>query len=950
MSFSDKIDEKNIHFMDPNQALYDNIHLLEDLLLSSLKAQLKPEIIKMISVIAEEARMPYKTDPKISSNAKSNTKSNANIHVRNSKIETAIHYIWNILEPLNSETLLALARTFSQYLTLTNIAEQYHRIRRRRWHQEALHPAQPGSLEAVFPTLLQAGISKETLFQTVSELNIELVLTAHPTEVTRRTLIHKHNEIAKYLEELDRQNLNEDEQDLVILRLHEVITALCRTIEIRPKKPSVIEEAKWGFAVVEGSLWQALPNYLRDLNRKLYQITHQTLPIDKIPLRIASWMGGDRDGNPNVTAAITRKVIFMSRKVAAELYYKDIATLHESLSLQECNDELRALVGDVLEPYRRLLHGVKEKLLRTKYWAECQLEERELCPSSELVYLKNQDFLEPLLICHRSLYSIGAQILADGQLLDVIRRVHAFGLTLMPIDIRQNAEKHTALMDALTESLYGTWLEKDRQAFLLKMILNENNISKNEMNENIENIKKKLGTEDGQNALAILLNTKIQKRNVRLSEELEDYLEIFRVIAENVTESFGAYVISMAAKPSDVLLVYALQKACGMTKPIRIVPLFETLEDLNSASTCMEALFNIPVYRDACDGKQEVMIGYSDSAKDAGFMAASWAQYRAQEALTTLSQKYNIRISFFHGRGGSVGRGGGPSYLAIRSQPPGSIHGGLRVTQQGEVIRYRFGLQKIAERTLAIYTTATLEATLLPAHAPEPDFRRLMDYLSETSTTSYRNLVDNPDFLKYFASVTPIAELDKMTIGSRPTRRQQSQDISSLRAIPWVFAWIQNRLILPSWYGVGDAFKRALKIFELQDIEKARKEWAYFASILAVLEIGLEKVDINISKEYEKHLATKNLWPLGEALRTSYEETKNIIQTVLQENEALSKDPVLQRSIAVRSPYLLILHLLQITLLEKAKKKDFDSTADEFLEQAILVSITGIAAGMLNTG
>ncbi len=904
---------------NPNQALYLNIDLLDNLLYKTLEAQLKPEVVKIISEIAKESRLAYKA------NSKPQT------------ISKVIDSIWQIIEPLNNETLMALTRAFSQFLNLTNIAEQYHRIRRRRWHQEVGHPAQPGSLEAVLPALINAGISKESLFNTVCNLKVELVLTAHPTEVTRRTLIHKHNSIAKHLEYLDQSNLSPDERDLIILRLHEEITALCRTGEIRPQKPSAIEEAKWGFAVVEESLWDALPNYMRDLDKKLCQITGQPLPIDKTPLRFASWMGGDRDGNPNVTAAVTRKVIFMARRIAAELYHKDIAALHESLSLQECSEELRALVGEATEPYRRLLRGVKEKLLRTKYWAECQIEERELCPSTELIYLSTEDFLEPLLICYRSLISIGAKVLAFGQLLDVIRRVYAFGLTLLPLDIRQNAEKHRALMDFLTQSIqlspYTTWTEKERQHFLLEMI-----------------------TEGGDEfSPAKILANNIRTRKIQLSEELEDYLKIFRVIVENARESFGSYVISMSSKPSDVLLVFALQKAVGMSRPINIVPLFETLEDLNNAANCMEALFNIPEYATACNGIQEVMIGYSDSAKDAGFLAASWAQYRAQEALTTLSQKIGIKIIFFHGRGGSVGRGGGPSYLAIRSQPPGSVHGALRVTQQGEVIRYRFGLQKIAERTLAIYTTATLEATLLPSKPPEESWRMLMDNLSQTSSQVYRSLIkDNPDFLSYFATVTPLNELDKMTIASRPSRRHPSKDIENLRAIPWIFAWVQNRLILPAWYGIGDALREELNRSGLDNIEKPRKQWPYVASLLSMLEIVFAKVDPNISRQYEYRLAPQHLWPLGEKLRESYEETKHFIMKMLHENESKLLDPILQRSITVRRPYLLILHLLQIILLERSRKHlDNETTLPAHhytLEQALLVSITGIAAGMLNTG
>lgn len=969
-----KFDQNQDH-LDPNHALYNNIHLLDDLLFKTLEEQLEPEVVNIISLIAKEARLIYKQkekreqkeqktqkEPSIS---ESNLEQSSAVNSKETPLNSAddslkgAHKIWALLAPLNSETLLSLTRAFSQFLNLTNIAEQYHRIRRRRWHQEVGHPPQPGSLEAGLPQLIDAGIPKEILYKTICDLNIELVLTAHPTEVTRRTLIHKHNEIAKNLERLDQENLSPDERDLIIQRLHEIITALCRTAEIRPKNPSVTEEAKWGFAVVEESLWDALPAFMRDLDKKLHLATGKPLPITAIPLRFASWIGGDRDGNPNVTTSVTRKVIFLARRKAAELYRRDIAILQESLSLQDCSQELRSLVGEGNEPYRKLLRAMKEKLLRTQYWAECQMEERELCPSPDFIYLNSEDFLEPLLICYRSLVSIGAKVLAQGQLLDVIRRVKCFGLTLLPLDIRQHAEKHIALMDALTQSLnltpYSTWSEKERQTFLLAMVADE--------------------TESTH--AAKILAKKIRSRNILISEELQEYLEVFRVIAENTRESFGSYVISMTSKPSDILLVYILLKTVGMLKPIRIVPLFETLEDLNHAADCMDELFQIEEYKVACHGKQEVMIGYSDSTKDAGFLAASWAQYRAQEALTTLSQKHKIQIVFFHGRGGSVGRGGGPSYLAIRSQPPGSINGALRVTQQGEVIRYRFGLQKIAERTMSIYTTATLEATLLQDKPPLESWRSLMDSLSLISAQSYRALVkDNPNFLTYFSAVTPLSELDKMTIASRPSRRALSGDdlsknmtgnvtgdIKNLRAIPWVFAWIQNRLILPAWYGVNEALlAEELNISRLVDSNAAPQNWTYFSSMLHMLKLVMAKADPNISKQYELHLTTEDLWPLGEKLRTSFEETKKIVLKMLDVQEEMWMDPILKRSIAVRNPYLLVLHILQITLLVKSRQqtkeiKDMknmrdtrDTPFDETLEAALLVSIAGIAAGMLNTG
>ena len=676
--------------MDPNSELHENISLLDDLLYKTLKAQVFPEILDIITKIIEWVRTQnFHPSHNGSPNAISHSVATTHSFETASSFTKILKEILKTIQPLKAEELLILTRAFTHSLNLTSIAEQYHRIRRRRWHQQVGHPPQPGSLEAILPALINSGISKSDLYHSICNLNIDLVLTAHPTEVTRRTLIHKYNEIAKSLGFLDRKDLTPHEREEIIDRLHEEITASWRTEELRHKRPTAIMEAKWGFAVVEESLWGAVPTFMRDLDRNVFALTQKQLHLNCKPIRFSSWMGGDRDGNPNVSAKITREVILLARWMAADLYLKDINKLRDALSMNECNVELRLIVGETKEPYRDLLRIVKDKLTRTKHWAECQIEQQELCPSPELIYLELHDFLEPLLICYRSLLSIGADVIAQGRLLDIIRRAYCFGLVLLPLDIRQHAEKHIDLMDALTQHLnlgsYRNWTEDERQSFLINTLKSLNSPKR-----------------------------ELLPRAIKLEPELQEYLDTFRLLAEHPRDSFGAYVISMASTPSDVLLVFVLQRWVGVAHPLRIVPLFETLKDLKNAAVCIDQLLSIPDYKEACKGEQEVMIGYSDSAKDAGFLAASWAQYQAQEQIVSIGKKHNVNIIFFHGRGGSIGRGGGPSYLAIRSQPPGSVNGKLRVTQQGEVIRHRFGLQKIAERTLSIYTTATLETVYCP--------------------------------------------------------------------------------------------------------------------------------------------------------------------------------------------------------------------------------------------
>lgn len=878
-----------------SQQFIENIYLLQRLLNKTLERLLEPDVINIIHRLKNEA-LRFKEDP-----------------------EKAIIEISNIIQKLKPIEILTITRVLSMSLNLTNIAEQYHRIRRRRFHQSLGKKAQAGSLEAMFIKFQELGIDINETKSKIKQLHIDLVLTAHPTEVIRRTLMHKYNEIAKGLEILDREDLTPIERERIIETLHEEIIAAWQTKETRHEKPTAMDEARFGFAVIEESIWQAYPEYMRELDRCLEKFGTTGLDLDIVPIRFSSWMGGDRDGNPNVTSEVTREVALLARWKAADLYWHDINQLRDSLSMNECSQELRRKVGSADEPYRTLLRSVKERLFRTKQWANFHIERREVCPTKDLVYLEVDDLLEPLMICYRSLKSTGADIIAEGRMLDIIRKVKCFGLTLLPLDIRQHAEKHQDLMNALTSEWgmgsYLEWSEQDRINFLI---------------EQLENGPTIIGATS------------------HFTSELQEMINTFRVISSLPYDSFGAYIISMASNPSDILLVLVLQKICGVTKPLRVVPLFETLDDLNTADACMDQLFSIPQYRNLCKGVQEVMIGYSDSAKDAGFFAASFAQYQAQSAIYRVAKKHNIKIVFFHGRGGSIGRGGGPSHLILRTKPKETLDGHYRITQQGEVIRYRFGLQKIAERTLDIFTTSTLEAMLNPGKAIKPKWLEKMNMLSKKSLSCYRTLIENPDFIRYFRQVTPVNEFDKITIASRPTRRRQSGGIENLRAIPWVFAWTQNRLILPAWYGVGEALESFNTEKDRLEIKEIVQEWFYLSALIAVIDMELAKVSPLISKQYEKILADTDLWPLGASLRDSFEQTKAQILDVLNHHELLEDQAALKDSIELRAPELLILHLLQIYCLKKTR--DEENSVDEHIMRALLVSIAGIATGMQNTG
>jgi phosphoenolpyruvate carboxylase len=427
-----------------------------------------------------------------------------------------------------------------------------------------------------------------------------------------------------------------------------------------------------------------------------------------------------------------------------------------------------------------------------------------------------------------------------------------------------------------------------------------------------------------------------------------DVVETFRMIARLPPDSLGAYIITMASVPSDVLVAELLQRECGARTPLRVVPLLETAQDLRGGGSMLRQLLSIPWYRDRIDGHQEVMIGYSDSAKDVGRFGAAWELYKAQEVIVEACRATGVRVTLFHGRGGSVGRGGGPTYIAIQSQPPGSVEGRIRVTEQGEMIQAKFGLEEIAVRTLEIYTTATLEASRMPVRKPTAAERERMEAIAFASRMGYRGLVyDHPRFVEYFRTVTPEPELSLLNIGSRPSRRPGGRaGVESLRAIPWQFAWTQNRLLLASWLGVDVAIGDALARGEADALRTMYREWPFFRSALDLIEMVLAKADARIAAQYDRELVPGDLQVLADDLRARLQRAVDSVLGVTGHRELVGDNPVLRRSINVRNPYVDPINLVQVELLRRSRS----GKADETLERALLVTMNGIAAGLRNTG
>ena len=824
------------------------------------------------------------------------------------------------LQNLSNDELLPVARAFSQFLNLANTAEQFHSISSKG--EGASNP------EIIARTLRklkdQPELNDAAIKAAVESLSLELVLTAHPTEITRRTLIHKMVEVNNCLKQLDHKDLSDYDRNQIMRRLRQLLAQSWHTDEIRKYRPSPIDEAKWGFAVVENSLWEGIPNYLRELNDQLTEHLDYRLPVDFVPVRFTSWMGGDRDGNPNVTADITRHALLLSRWKATDLFLKDIQVLISELSMVECSDGLREYVGaeGAQEPYRYLLKGLRGQLLETQAWLEARLKGQKL-PKPKGLLTQNEQLWEPLYACYQSLLACGMSIIANGELLDTLRRVKAFGVPLVRIDIRQESTRHTQALGELTRYLgigdYENWSEADKQAFLIREL----------------NSKRPL-----------------LPRNWEPGEETREVLDTCKVIAEAPQGSIAAYVISMAKTPSDVLAVHLLLKEAGIGFALPVAPLFETLDDLNNANDVMTQLLNIDWYRGFIQGKQMVMIGYSDSAKDAGVMAASWAQYQAQDALIKTCEKAGIALTLFHGRGGSIGRGGAPAHAALLSQPPGSLKGGLRVTEQGEMIRFKYGLPEVTISSLSLYTSAILEANLLPPPEPKASWRQIMDELSTISCEMYRGYVrENDKFVPYFRSATPELELGKLPLGSRPAKRRPNGGVESLRAIPWIFAWTQNRLMLPAWLGAGAALQKVVDDGKLGELETMCSDWPFFSTRLGMLEMVFAKADLWLAEYYDQRLVKPELWSLGQELRAQLEADISVVLDIANDSHLMADLPWIAESIMLRNIYTDPLNVLQAELLHRSRQaEEAGEEPDARVEQALMVTIAGVAAGMRNTG
>tara|TARA_B100001250_G_scaffold412611_1_gene444323 strand:+ start:276 stop:2963 length:2688 start_codon:yes stop_codon:yes gene_type:complete len=823
---------------------------------------------------------------------------------------------------LSPNNIFKLTRAFTHFMNFVNLAESLDASRKLDEYENTKIGKKVENIfiEEIFENLFKnKKISKNKIYNTSKNLNIGIVLTAHPTEVKRRTLIQKYHKITEIMEQRDLLKKYPSKIKILDKKLYDEFTIIWNTDDLKRSKPTPADEARWGLAIIEDSLWETIPKVYRRLNEIFLKNMGKGLPKNFNPIEFGSWMGGDRDGNPNVTAEVTNEVILLSRWEAAKLYEKSLTKLIRSLSMEKCSNTIIRKTGKTYEPYRVFLRPLRNKMRVTHRLIEQHLVRKKPLDQSKLLSSK-EEILKPLRLVRESLEKNQSKNIASGDLLDLMRRTKCFGINLAKLDIRQESKRHSQLIYELVKKKYKSnyylWSEEKKINFLSSKIKNKKNLINNFLFRNTEN---------------------------------KEVWSTFKTLAEQPKECLGAYVISMTSSASDILSVLFLQKEANIKNKLRVVPLFETLDDLINAKAIMQKIFSLKWYKKLINFNQEIMIGYSDSSKDAGKLSASWHQYKLQEEIINLAKKYKIDNTFFHGRGGSAGRGGGPIQATLRSQPPNSVNGKIRITDQGEVIQQKYGYEPLAKYNLCSYIGAVVEATLNPPPKPKDKWRKLIEIMSNISTDSYRkNINENSDFIRYFKTVTPHKALGKLSIGSRPSKRKNVDNIKGLRAIPWVFAWTQIRLMLPAWLGTAQALKYALEKNFKSTIVDMEKNWPFFNSTMDMLDMVISKVDPEISKVYENKLADKELKIVGEKLRLEFNTIKKL-NKIITPKEILKQRKKFRSSVIVRNIYTEVLNILQADVMQKLKYKK-KMKAKKYLDDAMMTSIAGISAAMKNTG
>ena len=973
---------------DPGSLLQQRLELVEDLWKTVLKSECPPDQTERL------LRLKQLSDP-----SKSNQDNSSKAIVQ-------------LITKMDLAEAISAARAFSLYFQLVNILEQRieedsylesiekGKLDTSNYKIDPFAPAlasqtAPATFTQLFERLRRLNVPPAQLDGLMREMDIRLVFTAHPTEIVRHTVRHKQRRVATLLQQLQSNSLiSESEKEIFRLQLEEEIRLWWRTDELHQFKPTVLDEVDYALHYFQQVLFDAMPQ----LRRRLTTALASSYPDVEIPneafCTFGSWVGSDRDGNPSVTPEITWRTACYQRQLMLDRYIASVQDLRDQLSIsmqwsQVSSPLLESLEMDRvrfpevyeeraaryrLEPYRLKLSYTLERLrltqLRNKQLADAgwqfSPDGKPLISTNnsfdEVLHYKSVEELKNELELIRN--SLVSTDLTCEPLDTLLNQVHIFGFSLASLDIRQESTRHSDALDELTRYLdlpesYGVMSEESRVQWLMK---------------------------------ELRTRRPLIPPSFEWSKSTQETISVFHML-HRLQKEFGtricrSYVISMSHTASDLLEVLLLAKESGLIDPtlgasdLLVVPLFETVEDLQHAPSVMESLLQADVYRELLprvgekkQPLQELMLGYSDSNKDSGFLSSNWEIHKAQIALQDLASRQGIALRIFHGRGGSVGRGGGPAYQAILAQPSGTLQGRIKITEQGEVLASKYSLPELALYNLETVTTAVIQNSLVTNKLDAtPSWNELMTRLAARSREHYRALVhDNPDLVQFFQVVTPIEEISKLQISSRPARRKSgAKDLSSLRAIPWVFGWTQSRFLLPSWFGVGTALATELKADpdQMEMLRMLNQRWPFFRMLISKVEMTLSKVDLDVAHHYVVSLGGSDdrdaFTGIFDIISSEYSLTKKLILEITGKSKLLSADPALQLSVNLRNRTIVPLGFLQVALLKRLRDQNrqppisedvsIDSTQSsrtysrsELLRGALL-TINGIAAGMRNTG
>ena len=827
---------------------------------------------------------------------------------------------------------ILLVRAFTVYFHLANVAEQVHRI-------EDLNSGSPNfanQFEETVQALTDSGIAPPEISNLVARAELRPVFTAHPTEASRRAILDKLAMVSRLIEQRSESRRTEADRRRIDRRIEELVEAIWQTDELRHVRPEPLDEARAVLYYLDLTVREAIPELLDEMQAALRSIG-QALPTDRVPIRFGSWVGGDRDGNPNVSPATTDQVLGLQRRRALEILVDEVGALGHELSISTrvhgVSDELR----EAVDADRPALKDVQGRIDWSEpYRVRCEAIRRRLVASadgdtSRRGYRTPAHLDADLEVIERSLRENSGELLADGILSRVRRILQVIGFHFATLDIREHSDRHheaLATLFAANDLDYVGTSDADRADLLAAELASRRPLAPP-------------STPDDAGALALF-------RTLRTLMDRD---------GDAVIES---YIISMTRGVEDVLAPVVLAREVGLvdlahdTARLGFVPLFETIGDLRSIGSTLRALFAVEPYRQIVDlrgGTQEVMVGYSDSNKDGGITTSQWEIHKALRAIRDVSTETGIPIRVFHGRGGTIGRGGGPTHASILSQPNGVLDGEVKFTEQGEVIADKYGHPEIARRNLDLAFTAVLEASL--AHkSPRHDegtitrWYSIMDGMANDAYAAYRRFVETPGLVEYFTTSTPVEELGEMNIGSRPARRQgATAGIADLRAIPWVFGWTQSRQIIPGWFGAGSGLAACRAAGHGDEMRRMFKEWHFFRTFISNVEMTLTKTDLTIARHYVERLVDPSLHHLFDTVVDEYHRTVGEVKAITGE-DLLAEKPMLRRTLAVRDAYLDPINVLQVEMLHRSRAGE----VSEELQRGLLLTINGIAAGMRNTG